>query len=428
MGRGVPATLRGDGGGGSDGGVVASPVMDRRTFIKAAAGALASSAGSSSQVFAGVSAVAGESTPSELAGHRIGAVEFRDVRLPWPRLVGRNAVKGVHGRGPTVRVAVLKTDQGAVGWGQTRGDAKAVDAAAERLRGRRLSDVFDPAAGVWADHLLDLDAPLHDLAGVVLGVPVWKMLGAGRPFVTKVYSGMIYFDDLDPPDDPAGIDAVLENCRRDHEYGYRQFKVKVGRGHRWMEPEAGLRRDVEVVRQIAAAFPDCELLVDGNDGFTADGFIEFLEGITPTPLVWIEEPFRETLADWRKLADWTRANGYGDTHLADGEFRPDFDVIEQLEAEGTLTLRLTDIVDAGFTTWRRWMPQLQRQNVAASPHTWASGLKTVYAAQLVGGLGNAPTVEGVTCGDVDVDFGDNQIVDGKFLPSNAPGFGLTLRG
>ena len=66
--------------------------------------------------------------------------------------------------------------------------------------------------------------------------------------------------------------------------------------------------------------------------------------------------------------------------------------------------------------------------VDASPHAWGSGLKTVYVAHLAGGVGNTPTMEGVTCGQDDVDFGENRIIDGVFHPSPAPGFGLGLRG
>lgn len=384
-------------------------------------------------------AVAGLATPAlarqagELSRHRIDGVEFRQVDLRWPRLVGKNARLDVHGRGPErMTVCVVKTDQGATGWGEMQGNRRDAERAFEQVRGKPVSDLINPAEGITSNDWRVLDIPLHDLAGKLLGIPVWKMLDEGRetPFVTKIYSGMIYFDELQPIEhswEPKGIDKVLENCQWDYDHGYRQFKVKIGRGNIWMEPEAGLQRDIEVVKAIAAAFPDVEILVDGNDGFTADGFIRFLEGIAPIPLFWIEEPFRETLADWRKLAQWTRANGYEKTYLADGEAAPDFEILEPLEAEGTLTLRLTDIVGAGFTRWREWMPELKQQNVAVSPHTWGSGLKTVYTAHLVGGLGNAPTVEGVTCNDADVDFGENRIVDGQFQPSSEPGFGLRLR-
>jgi D-galactarolactone cycloisomerase len=73
------------------------------------------------------------------------------------------------------------------------------------------------------------------------------------------------------------------------------------------------------------------------------------------------------------------------------------------------------------------MPALVARHVSASPHAWGAGLKTVYAAHLAAGLGNVPTIEGVTTGDDDVDCGDNRLKDGLFQPSSKPGFGLTLK-
>ena len=80
-------------------------------------------------------------------------------------------------------------------------------------------------------------------------------LPAGTSNLFTTSTGMIYFDDLDPIDNPAGIDKVLENCRWDYGYGYRQFKVKIGRGNKWMPAKAGLERDIDVVNAIHKAFP-----------------------------------------------------------------------------------------------------------------------------------------------------------------------------
>jgi len=393
--------------------------MNRRQFI-----ALTASATVATPLFT----VAAEEPPSKasLRTHRIAAVETRSVPIPWPRLVGRNAKLDVHGKGPTVTVAIVKTDQGALGWGEAPGGVKAVEQLREQVVGKSVSELFATDRGILQPGLKPVDVALHDLAGVILGQPVWKMLGAATPKIFPVYSGMIYFDDLYPDDAPPGIDQVLKNCAADRDYGYRQLKVKIGRGNRWMSREAGLRRDIEVVRAIAKAFPDCELLVDGNDGFSADDFIAFLKGIEGIPLFWIEEPFVEDEAKWRQVYDWTRANGRAQTLLADGEQHNDFPLLEKLEAAGILQVRLTDILGLGFTPWREWMPKLVATKTLTSPHCWGSGLKTIYSAHLVGGLGNCATLEGVTCSHEHVDFGENVIRGGKMQLSSKPGFGLTL--
>ncbi|MFG0333450.1 MAG: enolase C-terminal domain-like protein [Maioricimonas sp. JB049] len=394
--------------------------MNRRQFNAAALGLVATAS----------SSVRAEDD-SPLAEHRVADISFRRIDLTWPRRVGRNAVKGVHGDGPRPEVCLLKTDLGTTGWGMIRGSRKSVTDIADRVMGQSVAALLVPGRGITAAHLLPLDFALHDLAGVVLEMPVWKMLAESdrdEPHVVPIYSGMIYFDDLDPPAAPAGIDKLIEECRWDYDYGYRQFKMKIGRGHKWMQPAAvGLERDILAVRTIAQEFPDCDILVDANNGYTIDDCLAFLEGVKGIPLFWIEEPFHENVADYRRLHGWMQENGFETTYLADGEARPDTPVLEQLQHEGLLDVRLEDIAGLGFTAWRQLMARLKQQHILASPHTWGSGLKTIYTAHLVGGMGNAPTVEGVTCSHADVDFGDNVIRDGKLQVSSAPGFGLTLK-
>ena len=356
---------------------------------------------------------------SPLANHQIERVEFRTVSVPWPRQVGRNSVKGIHGRGPSkLRVCVLHTDQGATGWGQTQGKTGQPDDVLQLVHGRTVADLIDPATGIRSEKYHAIDVPLHDLAGVILDKPVWKMTGNPQPHVTNVYSGMIYFDDLDPAEQPAGIDKVLENCQWDYDYGYRQFKVKIGRGNKWMPPQAGLLRDIDVVNAIHQAFPDVAILVDGNNGFSVETMIQFLEGIEGVPLFWIEEPFHETIADWTQLKEYLVANGRQETLRADGEAKPDFAILEVLQQDQIINVRLEDICGHGFTKWRNQMSRLARGGTAVSPHTWGTALKTVYTAHLIGAYGNAPTLEGVTTQGGNVKFGGNRIVAGKFQPSH----------
>lgn len=389
--------------------------MNRRRFLHTATASLA------------CTPILANEPASPLGGHRLQAIEVKRVPLPWPREVGKNSKLDRHGHGPTLTVAVLNTDQGAVGWGDFPARNESATELAQKLVGRPISDLIDPVSGILNRDWRPLDIALHDLAGVILEQPVWKMLGAREPHLYPIYSGMVYFDDLDPPDQPAGIDQVLKNCAADHALGYRQLKVKVGRGNKWMPGDAGLRRDIDVMHAIAKAFPDCQLLIDANDGFTAETTIAFLKGIEGIPLVWIEEPFVESDRAWRQLHQWIQATPYKDTWLADGEQYNDFPMLDKLEADGILDVRLTDIVGHGFTPWRGWMPRLVKTGTLASPHCWGSGLSTIYAAHLVGGLGNGCTVEGVSCRHDHVDFGENTIRDGKLQLSSKPGFGLSLR-
>jgi L-alanine-DL-glutamate epimerase-like enolase superfamily enzyme len=362
-----------------------------------------------------------------LAQHRLASLEVRTVDMKWPRQVGKNARLDIHGRGMRETICRISTDQGASGWGQFLAGRERAEPLLARFKGAAIGEMFDPAVGITNAEARPLDLALHDLAGIILGVPVYEMLGHQGPQATVCYSGMIYFDDLEPKENPAGIDKVLDNCRRDIEYGYRQFKVKIGRGNRWMEKEAGLRRDIDVTKEIAAAFPEIDILVDGNDGFDCDTFIRYLKGIGNVPLFWIEEPFRETRDDYAKLRAWLKANGRGKTLLADGEADPKHAFVMELLRDGLLDVNLHDVGGFGFTAWRALLPKLKQMGVTSSPHAWGTRLKTNYTAHLATGFGNVVTIEGVTCASDDMSFGDYRFEDGKLVTSTAPGFGMTLR-
>jgi L-alanine-DL-glutamate epimerase-like enolase superfamily enzyme len=127
-------------------------------------------------------------------------------------------------------------------------------------------DLFDVERGLLVDAEAPfLDLPLHDLAARILGVPVHRMIGGAGPKSLPVYSGAVYFEDLEERR-VKGVPAVVAACAQDHAAGYRAFKLKMGRGAKWMEAKAGLKRDIDVVRAVRERFPDCRVLVDANNG------------------------------------------------------------------------------------------------------------------------------------------------------------------
>jgi hypothetical protein len=157
--------------------------MNRRSFINylAAAGTTTIIPGVNMHAFPAVKDV---NTPqqagNELDYHTLDHITFTRIKLSYPRLVGRNSSRGIHGYGPDLTVCTLHTQQGVRGIGQLRGSEE----DAER--------------------------------------------------VTKYYSGMIYMDDVDPLDNPSGLDKIMEECQYDYQHGYRQLKLKIGRGKQWM--------------------------------------------------------------------------------------------------------------------------------------------------------------------------------------------------
>ena len=357
--------------------------MNRRNFLKAA-GAASLALTVPVNLFS-ANKKKDENWLSELHYHKIAGFEYSSMKMNYPRLVGKNSRKDIHGRGPSPQVVIIKTDQGAEGFGAIRGDLNEIKKISEQFVGKRMTDVIDPGYGVLTDRAFHFDLALHDLCGQVLQKPCYEIFGRKEPFITKVYSGMIYFDDLEPGEGLTPMEQIAKNVEYDYQFGYRQFKVKIGRGAKWMESEAGLQRDVEVTRYIHENYPDCEILVDANDGYTCDDFIRYLEHIKDIPLFWIEEPFTENEADLIKLRKWLNDNGHNKTLLADGEFMPDFDFILEMGRKKILDVNILDICDFGFSRWRRYMPLMKEFEMQGSPHAWGSFNKSLYAAHFAGG-------------------------------------------
>ncbi|MBK5722709.1 mandelate racemase/muconate lactonizing enzyme family protein [Dysgonomonas sp. Marseille-P4677] len=362
----------------------------------------------------------------ELTYHKLKDIKFAQVQMRYPRLVGKNSRLGVHGTGPRLTFCTLVTDKGAEGLGLIRGNQKQAEETFDRLRGKSVSELFAPSVGTLDEKNYIFDFCLHDLAGIILNKPVYALMGAEKPILTKCYSGMIYFDEMEPENKPSGLNKILENCLFDYNYGYRQLKVKIGRGGKWMSKEAGLKTDIIVTKMIYENFPDCDILVDGNDAFTADYFISYLKGVEDIPLYWIEEPFRETREDYTKLKEWLVNNGRRNTFLADGEANPDLKLALELGKEKLLDIYLEDMLGYGLTPWRKLSPQLKSIGMMASPHAWGDTVKSFYTSHFAAAYGNVPTIEGVTCFSDDIDLSAYKLRRGRLTPPNLPGFGMKL--
>jgi L-alanine-DL-glutamate epimerase-like enolase superfamily enzyme len=204
--------------------------------------------------------------------------------------------------------------------------------------------------------------------------------------------------------------------------------------------EAGIRRDIEVTRAVREKFPDCQILVDANDGYGVADFLRYVSAVADCTLYWIEEPFREKRDDLKRLKDHMAGVGCK-ALIADGEARRDrakepwrwgdysrrfVEHFFELAEEELVDVCLFDLGIVGFTRWRRAMGELKEAGVLASPHTWGWCPRSYYAAQLAGGAGNVCIAEGIPGTTKGVDYSAYKFVDGDLVLPAAPGFGLRL--
>jgi len=364
----------------------------------------------------------------ELAKHKIEKADILSLDYHWPRFVGRNGSKDVHGQHQKTTVLRVKTDQGAEGWGMTD---KKVSESVSTIIGKKVSDIITPDHGLnSAFNTFHYDFAMFDLMGVILKKPVYQILGAQGPTSAPVYSGMIYIDELPYKEVKGGLDVILQNCAWDYNHGYRQLKIKIGRGNKWYPPKEGMEMDIKVVKMVYDEYRSkgVDLLVDANNSYSLQDTITFLEGIKGIPLYWMEEPFQEQIEDGKNLRTWMDKNGFEKTKYADGEWVwPDAnDVALEMVRQGIVDTYLNDVHAYGITNWMKAMPTIKKANADGSPHTWGDRLKTHYTMHLAAGLGNISTVEGVTCISDDIDYGNYPIKDGKISVSREPGFGMKL--
>lgn len=367
----------------------------------------------------------------ELEQHKISKINTKRVRNRYPRLYGKNSRLAEHSYGGDITILEVITDKGAMGWGmKCDGPARACGTYKNKEElnaafiGKRISDIFHPQVGVLVDDAMQLDFALHDLAGKILNMPVYKMMDEVQISI-DCYDGAIYMNDISPDSNPKGLEAILDDCKYDYDLGYRTFKVKIGRGGMWMPLEEGLKRDIEVTKMIRDLFPDSKIMVDANDAYTVDEIIRYMDAVYDCDIYWIEEPFAENREDLLKLKDYLSKKS-PNTLIADGEFEPDVDLVFSLANEKLIDVLLMDIEWLGFTKWRQLIPEINNKNYLVSPHCWGNKIKTHYTAQFAKGCKNCITIEGVPDLTEGVEFDDYKLVNGKMFVPDKPGFAMNL--
>lgn len=362
----------------------------------------------------------------ELVKHKIVKIRTLKIRNRYTRLNGKNAFRGEHGYGEEFLAKELITDQGARGWGYFPGNPFGVDKRKDGLLiGKPVSELFHPAIGVIQENLLEYDFALHDLAGTILGVPVFRMMGAMGTNPICCYDGAILMDDISPDHKQGGLAAILRECEADYALGYRDFKIKIGRAPKWMDWKNGLKRDIEITRLVREYYPNARLMVDANSAYPLELMLQYVKEVADCHLYWIEEPFLENHEDNKKLRACLDEKTPG-TLIADGEADPQLPLLLSLAEEGLLDVIQMDIAGYGFTRWRKLLPELEKKQIKISPHNWGLKLKTHYTASLAAAYAHVPTVEGVLDETEGVDFGGYLLKEGKVTVPDLPGFGMEL--
>jgi len=272
-----------------------------------------------------------------------------------------------------------------------------------------------------------LDGPLFDLAGKLTGKPAWRLLGAGARDRIEVYDGTLYFSDVWFRD--RGVRAVVEEAEEAARKGYRGVKLKVGRGSKWMEREAGGQRDIEVVLAVRRALGDgVKILIDANNAYRDDfdGAWRLLEETAGANVHWLEEVFPEDVALYTRLRERIEKAGLK-TLIADGEsVREPGELAPYLKPKRLIDALQTDIRTCGFLGNMETARLGEAAGAIAVPHNWGSQVGLLMGLQMARAVNNIPAAEDdrSTC-DVLVAEG-YQFRGGYYSVPDAPGLGLRV--
>ncbi len=272
-----------------------------------------------------------------------------------------------------------------------------------------------------------LDGPLLDLVGKLRGVPCWKLLGESVRDTVEVYDGTLYFSDVWFRD--RGPQAVVAEAAEAIGNGYSGVKLKIGRGSKWMERNAGRERDIEVIRAVRSAIGmRPKLLVDANNGYRNDyeGAWALLEATKAQRLDWLEEVFPENHDHYRRLRrDMAKAGIQ--TPIADGEsMRSAAAFKEFIDPERLFDVMQLDIRTGGILDCRTMARMGEPHGAAAVPHNWGSQVGLLMSLHLAKTEKNMIAAEDDRSKCPALTITGYEFKDGAYTVSDEPGLGVAV--
>ncbi|GAB5377534.1 MAG: D-galactarolactone cycloisomerase [Acuticoccus sp.] len=282
----------------------------------------------------------------------------------------------------------VTADDGTVGWGEAWGAAPAATLGYfETIKPLYLGrDVFD-RNGAWHTILQKMysvrvqnqltavvsgiNIALYDLAGKLLGQPVYKLLGGAPRDGVPCYASGGYFCN-----DPQN--QLEHQLGRDATEGFSAYKIKIGEG---------LADDVarvKLAREIIG--PDALLMVDVNGAYNAETAYASMRKIEDFDIHWMEEPVMSDDFDGlRRLGERrTVAIATGESHMTCHEFK-------RLLDTNAVDILMPDLTLCGGLDEGQGATLLCRlYGIRVSPHVWGTAVGLAAAIHYVAAVPQDP--------------------------------------
>ena len=338
------------------------------------------------------------------------------------KLAGKNSRLDVHGDRATDRMVRLYTNAGIEGIGNCRASRDALAS----LLGKNPFDFYKADERRMAGPLGAGTMPLWDLAGKALKKPVYALLGGAGPARVPIYDGSIYFSDLLPQYAGRWRDRFKEEIDMGLQRGHRAFKVKIGRGAKWMPRDEGDARDIEVLKTIRQhGGPELIVGADANDGYDLPRAKRLLENLPDYNFAWLEEMFPEKVETCLELKRFIADHGWKSL-VADGEGQSNLDACKPFIAAKAFDVFQGDMNRFGIEGILAEAAMTQAQGLMVAPHNWGS-LVGFYMQLHVGrAITNFYRAENDPLSNEVLIADGYTFRDGFAAIPDAPGFGLRI--
>ena len=255
--------------------------------------------------------------------------------------------------------------------------------------------------GITVMAMSALDIALWDAVGRARATPLWKLWGGSGDALPVYGSGC--FRGL-------GHDGMIEKAERFVAEGYTAIKMQVA--HLFTHDE-----DVANVRDMRAALgDDIEIMVDVNQGWSADEAIAVGRRLDDFGIAWLEEPvIADDFDGYHAIAAAIQTPVVGgENHFTHHDLKPFF-------ASGAIPILQPDIMRGGYTELRVIAEHADRAGMTIAPHMFPE-----LSSHLVASIANPSWLENMGWYDhlwVEPVRAEN----GMARPPDRPGHGMEFK-
>ena len=246
-----------------------------------------------------------------------------------------------------------------------------------------------------------IDIALWDALGRTEQRPLWELWGGTDDPIPIYGSGC--FRGL-------GHDGMIEKAKRYVAEGFTAIKMQVAHVFTHDEDRANVRDMREALGE------DVEIMVDVNQGWTAEEAIEVGRRLDPYGLAWLEEPVVATdFEGYHRIADAIETPVVGgENHFLSDDMRPFFE-------SGKIPILQPDIMRGGYTGLRAVADDAASVGIRIAPHLFPE-----LSSHLVASIPNGSWLE-------HMGWYDKLWVEplrpeaGTLVPPSRPGHGMDLK-